>query len=202
MCNENHNIILPHNKFFFEQIFQQYHSELLLFAQNILFDKDEAEDVVQDAFVDIWKQKKDIIVKTSIRTLLYTYVKKRALNRIQHLNIIDKHELQVKEAYLAVQSLKIKEKSISKEMQNILNNFPKQMRLIIEYRYFYDWSYKDIAEVLDIKVNTVKTHISRALKRLRTETKDAKSYGLPIITLFLINSALQQLSYLYSLPLQ
>lgn len=142
---------------------------MLLFAQNILFDEDEAKDVVQDAFLDVWKQEKDIIVESSIRALLFTYVKKRALNRLQHLNIVDKHELRVKEAYLAIYSSKAKEKGMSKEMQNILDSFPKQMRKIVEYRYLYGWAYKDIADVMNIKVNTVKTQVSRALKKLRQE---------------------------------
>ncbi|MFV0555346.1 MAG: sigma-70 family RNA polymerase sigma factor [Mangrovibacterium sp.] len=173
------SIIIPHDKQYFEQLFAEYYSEMLSFAQHILFCEDEAKDAVQDAFLDIWKQEKDIVVKSSIRALLLTYVKKRALNRIQHLNIVDKHELQVKEAYIATYSHQSHERGINKEIQNILDSLPQQMRKIVEYRYLCDWSCNDIAEVLDIKASTVKTQISRALKKFRAESTLVRNYNLP-----------------------
>lgn len=169
MSEKRNDTILYREESFFEELFHKHYAELVLFAQNILFDKDEAKDAVQDAFVDLWNQEEDIAIETSIRALLFTCVKNRAFNRIQHLHIIDKHELQVKEAMLAVHQHRAKEQVISPEMQAILDSFPQQMRQIVEYRYFCNWSYQDIAEKMNIKVATVKTQLYRALKRLRAE---------------------------------
>ncbi|MFV0289596.1 MAG: sigma-70 family RNA polymerase sigma factor [Mangrovibacterium sp.] len=187
MAKQENIKILLHDKKSYEKLFAEYHSDMLAFAQNILFSEDEAKDVVQDVFLDLWKQEKDIEIETTMKTMLFTYVKKRAFNRIQHLNIVDKHELQLKEAYLAAYTKKTNDRTISPEIQKILDGFPQQMRKIVEYRYLCGWSCQDIAEVMNIKVNTVKTQVARALKKFRMATTQVRGYNLPCLIFILFH---------------
>ncbi len=180
-------IRLLHNEAYFEQMYHDYYSELIRFAKNILFDDSEAKDVVQETFLDLWRQKKDIVIKCSLRTYLFACVKNRALNRIQHLNVIDKHQSQLKEAYLTAYNLEdIDDEEMKQDVHAILNTLPNQMKLVVEYHCLYGWTYKDIAEEMGIGVNTVKTHMSRAFKKLRIELTKTGRYNKDLVTILLL----------------
>lgn len=164
--------LIPKNQEFFEKLYCDYYSSLVTFCEGILFDSEEAMDVVQEVFLDLWKKNNQIEIENTIKTYLYTCVKYKAFNRIKKLNIIDRHQDQLKEAYLNTMDFEaMPDEAIKDKIRRILNDCPPQMRKVLEYHSFYGWKYKEIAEELGISVNSVKTHIQRAYKRFRAEFK-------------------------------
>lgn len=177
-------ITIPHQKDFFEEMYKDHYSALLNFAKNLLFDSDEAKDVVQEAFLDLWRQGREIQVATTLRSYLFSCVKNRALTRIQHLNVIDKHKDQLKEAYLSAYNLDdFDDEEMIKEVRGMLDALPEQMRQVVAYHCLYGWSYKDIAEEMGIGVNTVKTHMKRAFQKFRMQYNER---NLNVLMVFLI----------------
>lgn len=123
-------------------------------------------------FFLIYGKNNQIEIENTIKTYLYTCVKYKAFNRIKKLNIIDRHQDQLKEAYLNTMDFEaMPDEAIKDKIRRILNDCPPQMRKVLEYHSFYGWKYKEIAEELGISVNSVKTHIQRAYKRFRAEFK-------------------------------
>lgn len=162
--------IIPKNKEFFEGLYRDYYSSLVKFCEGILFDTDEAKDVVQEVFVDLWNKKESIQIESSIKTYLYSCVKYKAFARIKRLNIIDNHENQLKEAYLFAHEYdSLPSEELKDKIHEIINNLPNQMRKVLEYHSFNGWKYQEIADELGISVNSVKTQIKRAYKRFREE---------------------------------
>ena len=63
----------------FEQLFKNYYAPLRGYCQGIVIDKQISEDIVQDAFVYLWNNRKTLEIKTTIQTYLYSTVRHGAL---------------------------------------------------------------------------------------------------------------------------
>lgn len=169
-AKEKHNFIIPKEKDFFERLYNDHYTSLVRFCEGIIYDSNEAMDIVQEVFLEIWQKSNRLEIEVNIKTYLFACVKFKAFNRIKKLNIIDRHEGQLKEAFLSAQDYDgIPDQEIKDEIRKVIDSFPNQMRQILEYHNLYGWKYQEIADELDISVNTVKTQIKRAYKRFRKE---------------------------------
>lgn len=182
--NHHKTQLIPKNKEYFEELYREYYSSLVRFCEGILFDSEEASDVVQEVFLEIWKKKKSVQIESTIKTYLYTCVKYRAFSRLRKLNIIDKHQDQVKEAYLyGLDQDSLPDEELKIRIRELVDSFPPQMKMVIECHSFYGWKYQEIADELGISINSVKTHVKRAYKRFREEFK---SEYLPLYMIWYI----------------
>ncbi|NEN81499.1 sigma-70 family RNA polymerase sigma factor [Paenibacillus elgii] len=71
------------------------------------------------------------------------------------------------------------ENESQKEMQRLINQLPFKLRIVIIYRFYYDFSHEQVAELLQIPLGTVKSRNHLALKQLRqwldTQAKEEAS---------------------------
>jgi RNA polymerase sigma-70 factor (ECF subfamily) len=152
----------------FTVIFNTYYEPLYRFAARFVREAEIAEGIVQEVFVKIWINKNKINIVYNVKTYLYTTVKNHCLNfikqnkRISSLDEITEKRLininSPEEVYERNEKLKAINKAIER-----LPNRRKQIFLMKKYN---ELSYKEIAEILNISLNTVKTQMKRALKSL------------------------------------
>ncbi len=155
---------------YFAELYEKYYAQMVLFAEGFLYDRDEAKDVVQDVFSDLWKKGEKPYLYSSEKTYLFACVKNRAINRIKKLNIIDKHQDQLQEAYLFSCQPDIPlDENLKNQIKAILEGMPLQMRSVLELHVFKGLKYAEIADKLGISINSVKTQMKRAFKRFRKE---------------------------------
>lgn len=75
----------------YKSLFRRYYTNLLFYATRIVGEED-AEDVVQDVFVELWKRKDAMKVGEQIQAFLYRAVYTRALNVLKHRDIVSGYE--------------------------------------------------------------------------------------------------------------
>ena len=75
----------------YKSLFRRYYTNLLFYATRIVGEED-AEDVVQDVFVELWKRKDTMKVGEQIQAFLYRAVYTRALNVLKHRDIVSGYE--------------------------------------------------------------------------------------------------------------
>jgi len=166
------------NKFVFSFIFKTYYSPLCAYAATIIKFPHLAEEVVQEAFIKIWENHQQIQVDLSLRAYLYRCIHNHCLNYIKSLKVSQKRSDEVvKEityhAGLMTQNFSegLLDKLVSEELEQIfdeeINNLPEQCREVFSLSRYNQLTYPEIAEKLNISVNTVKTQMSRALDKLR-----------------------------------
>ncbi len=80
------------NEQVFEQLFRQYYASLCRYADSIVKDLDDAEEVVQTVFVTIWEKRLDIEINLSLKSYLYRAVHNHCLNRLKHNKIKEAHQ--------------------------------------------------------------------------------------------------------------
>ncbi len=153
---------------YLEDFFNSNYLRFNSFAFNYLFDKNECEDIVQDVFITFWEQKKIFSNLISVKAFFYTSIRNMCLNSI-------KHDL-VKQKYFQENQYKIEstefflEEILRKEAYGIIydeiNKLPLMERKVLLLS-LKEYSNEQIACELGLKINTVKTHKSRAYQVLR-----------------------------------
>lgn len=154
----------------FEILFIRYYPGLIRYAKNLLpYPSDEAEDIITDAFFKIWQQRETVNIHTSVVSYLYVVVRSRIYDfyraKRMHVPIEDALDFAGPE-YLVPDHLLVY-KELCMEMEYLISLLPKRTRLIYQMNRNDNITYKDIAVILDISVNSVKTHMYRAISFLK-----------------------------------
>lgn len=169
---------LPEQRF--RQIFRALYSSLSFYATRLVQD-DEAEDIVQEAFMELWKRKEDIEDESHIKAFLYRIVYTRALNVIKHRTVVNNHADSVKKVtqfkldYYDPEANDvmgyIEGLETRKQINDAISKLPAKCREVFILSYQHDKKNKEIAEQLGISIRTVEVHLYKALKTLRTRLK-------------------------------
>ncbi len=169
-AKDNQKILISKDVQFFAKLYERYYSNMVLFADSIIYDENEAKDIVQDVFADLWKETKKVHVYNSMKTYLYSCVKNKAYNRLKKLNIIDRHQDLLNEAYLfTCETQTHTNEELTKQIHEVIANMPEKMREVLTMHVIQEMKYAEISEELGISINSVKTHLKRAYKRFRQE---------------------------------
>ena len=149
------------------------------FAYNIALravgDDQDAEDIVQEAFVRAWRSLAGFRVDARFRTWLYRIVINLCYSQLPRLrkevNLLDAPNGQ---AFLPDRSpesnpeSRVEDKQVLEFLREQIGALPGQYQILLLLRHQEDCSYTEIAEIMDLPLGTVKTRIHRARKRLRS----------------------------------
>lgn len=155
----------------FADVFRTYHVPLVRYARGITEDLATAEDVVQDVFTKLWQDRKELTVEVSLKGLLYTMVRNRALNAnrdrqkvARDVNLEDMDERHRSEpATDEVLSAEHLQERIRDWVDDLA---PRRKEAFLLSRY-HGFTHKEIASIMGVAKRTVDTHILLALKELR-----------------------------------
>ena len=169
----------------FESLFNFYCQKLINFSRRYVWDKQSAENIVQDIFLKIWQNRNVLDPSKSIKTYLFAAVKNESLKHLRHADV---HKRWAEFISLSQDRAIDPEKTLSenetkKEIENAISSLPEKCREIFTMSKFDKLKYSEIAGILNISIKTVETQMGRALKKLRERLKT-------IITLLIIGISL------------
>jgi len=154
----------------FRQLFQYYSPRLNQFAYSIVKVKEAATEIVDDVFIKLWKQRERVTAISNIRVYLYVAVKNSSLNYLS-----SKAHRQITEPFnhfdIALSRDQAPdEKMISAELQAkitaAIESLPPRCKMIFKLVREDGLRYKDVAEILNLTVNTVDAQMVIAVKRI------------------------------------
>ncbi|MEQ8472959.1 MAG: RNA polymerase sigma-70 factor [Marinoscillum sp.] len=164
------------NRQVFEKIYVEFYPRLVAFAEGYVYSREDGKGIVQNLFVHLWLHPDQLSTPTSLKSYLFTAVKNRCLNHIRDLNISDRHKLQYIEAQLYSQHATniSQEPALEDELLKQIQELPDQMKEILILKYFKNKRRTEIANLLGISENTVKTQLKRGKKKLLKQLKEKK----------------------------
>lgn len=166
----------------FDNVYRHYFRGLCAFCSQYVT-LSESEEIVQDTMMWLWENRKTLIPELTLKTLLFTIVKNKALNKISHFEIKRKVHLEIAEKYESEFSSPdfYLENELFRLYEEALRKLPAEFRQAYEMNRNQQLTHKEIAEKLNVSPQTVNYRIGQALKILRSELKDY----LLLIMLFL-----------------
>jgi len=155
----------------FSILFQRYYAPLFRFAGRFVKDGPTAENIVQNVFVNLWIEREKRNIQTSLKAYLYQMVHNQSLNLLKR----ERKNFSYEEIALAYHKTtpSPEENAVEKELylavHRAIDKLPLRCRQIYLMKRYDQMKYAEIARILNISVNTVKTQMKRALKSLLRE---------------------------------
>lgn len=152
----------------FHLLYKEYFASLQAYAVRYVYDWQDAQDIVQDAYFSLWVNRLQYNPSRNIFTYLLVIVKNACINHIRHLKIRDSHQDKIIEAMLFadVDDPEIDD-GLKQRLQEVLAMLPDKGYLILTEHILKRKKVSDIAAEMDIAESTVKTHLKRVMKVLR-----------------------------------
>ncbi len=154
----------------FEQTYTDYWQKLNAFSYTMTQDKDLAQNIVQDVFIDLWERKDDLNIN-AIEPYLFRAVKNQIFKHYQN-NRFDKTIMEDKFEDYIIDNFSTIDPEVTDLLYSLLDKLPEKRKEVLLMYKFQDMSIDQIADELGISKQTVKNQISSALKQLREGLKD------------------------------
>lgn len=167
----------------FEEIYLTYFSKMKHFAKEYVISDEEAENIVQDVFTELWEKREMLTMPVNLIAYLFTTIKNKCLNHLRHKAVIQETTTLIQEEYaislrMNLNSLEafdenlFSEQDVEKIISRALDSLSDKCREVFIMSKLQGKKQKQIAEELNISVNTVETQMGIAYKKLRVELKD------------------------------
>ena len=161
----------------YQALFHRYYPCLIFYATRLVGEED-AEDVVQDVFVELWRRQESIEIGDQIQAFLYRAVYTRSLNVLKRRNVEDGYSIAMKEINQRRTEFyqpdnneiirRIEDRELRKEIHKAINELPDKCKEVFKLSYLHEMRNKEIANVLGVSLRTVEAHMYKALKYLRS----------------------------------
>jgi RNA polymerase sigma-70 factor (ECF subfamily) len=154
----------------FESLFHQYYGGLCRYAESLVGMKEVAEEVVQDVFYNIWKNRESLRIRQSLKSYLYraaynnSMMHLRKMRRVHFMEDLSRPEPALDEPDPS-QVIQLNE--VSKLITDTLAQLPERTREIFRLNRHEGLKYREIARKLSISEKTVEANMGKALKALR-----------------------------------
>ena len=152
-----------------EILIEKYKNNIYAVAFNICKNKYDAEDVVQDTFIQYLSHKKDFQSEQHIRAWIIRVAINKAKNKN---NLFFRRNSLPLEDYMETLTFESDE---SYELFEAVMKLPEKYRIVIHLFYYEDYSVQEIADILKITQTNVKVRLSRGRLSLRKTLKEAWS---------------------------
>jgi RNA polymerase sigma-70 factor (family 1) len=162
------------NEAAFEALFTRHYTGLLRYAQTLLrYPSDAAEDAVAEVFGTLWTSRAQLAVHGSLAAYLYTAVKHRAFDRLREqrrtpLEAADELALAQPEAEHLQPDHLLAFQELSEQVSHLIGQLPERTRQVFQLHREGGLTYEEMAGLLGISINSVKTHMFRALRFLKS----------------------------------
>jgi RNA polymerase sigma-70 factor, ECF subfamily len=166
----------------FRDLYLRYHRRLARFLTRLTKRREDAEEIINDTLWIVWQRAGDFRNASRVSTWITGIAYRRALNMIRRASTHERAmRLEITEAEPTVS-----DDAHALEQRQLLDSglaqLPLEQRLVLEFTYYLDHSCEEIAEIMGCPVNTVKTRMFNARRKLRSilsdETPDAENrYG-------------------------
>lgn len=155
-------------------------NKLFRFSLRIVGNPSEAEDVVQEVFIKMWKSREKWHQYNNIEAWCMRMTKNLSIDKLRSkhqkvgflpegMDFIAPNSSPEKRTELKDSVLKIKD---------LIKGLPEKQRMVIHLRDLEGFTYKEIAEQLDIPLNQVKVYLFRARQSIKSQMINIDSYGI------------------------
>ncbi len=149
----------------YNKLFERYYGRLCQYVYSLLMDKNDTEDVVQELFLNIWKNRERIEIKENVGGYLYKMAKHLALNHLRSKDYFN--NLSETQDQLSYEDNRVESEEFRIALYGCIDHLPDRCKEVLLLHRIKGLKQKEISEKLDISVKTIKNQIWTSLQKLR-----------------------------------
>jgi len=161
----------------YETLFRRYYEPLCLYSNKITGDMNSSEDIVQELFYTVWKDRTSLRIVWSVKSYLYGAVRNQSLQYLERMNVRKLYyqkmvadEIPESDPNDSPQRI-LEYKELEQRLEFVLEKLPKRRRDIFRMSRFEGKKYEEIAQEMSLSVKSIEAEISKALQELRKSLK-------------------------------
>jgi RNA polymerase sigma-70 factor (ECF subfamily) len=145
------------------------------FVLRLVQDEPTAEDIATDVFLDVWRHADRFEGRSAVSTWILGIARFKALSALRRRSLepFDHESATVVEDPADTPATALEKKDTSQIIRQCLTELPVQHREIIDLAYYHEKSLEEVAEIVGIPKNTVKTRMFRARSQLAGLLREA-----------------------------
>jgi RNA polymerase sigma-70 factor (ECF subfamily) len=163
------------DKLAMQLLFARHHVRVYRFVLRFVRDESLAEDLISEVFLDVWRQASRFERRSSVGTWLLAIGRHKALSALRgrRSELLDDEQAAAIEDPGDDPEMAVQKKDKSEILRDCLNGLSAEHREIIDLVYYHEKSVEEVAGIVGIPANTVKTRMFYARKRLSELLKAA-----------------------------
>jgi len=152
-------------------------NRLYRFAKRLVISVPEAEDIVQEVFMRLWSRRERLNEYRSIEAFAMTITKNLCLDKLKAKRHKTDDPTERNEKISGTTPYRMLELNDSyKKVQEIIQTLPEQQKMIMHLRDIEEYEFEEIAETMNLTINTIRVNLSRARKKVRETLIKTYSY--------------------------
>lgn len=156
------------------ELFQMYEEDVYRMAYVYLGNSEDALDVVQETAYRSYKSIKKVKEPQYFKTWL---IKIAISCSIDQLRKRKKEVQMLAEYHDSVVAVEDNDISLTISLKDLIESLGLEEKHVIILRFYYDFTIREVAEIMNIPLGTGKTLLYRALKKLRKRVEEEETYG-------------------------
>lgn len=159
----------------FDHIYTAYRKWLWIAALGILQNETEAEEIVQEFFIDFWQvqAEKDFTDINHLKKYLFVSIRNRCINKLESNKVKKRrYERMNLPQGFTLPANRLEQNELQRLLNDAIGKLPPVRSKVFRMGYLFQRSRKEIANALNISEESVKKHMMLALKDLRVSLKN------------------------------
>jgi RNA polymerase sigma-70 factor (ECF subfamily) len=162
----------------FEVIYERHASAAFSLAYRIVGTRNGAEDVSQEAFLNLWRSgARYDSARGSVRTWVLGIVHHRAIDFLRRATVHDKRRASdegIEERFESGErtDVEVARRDEAQTVRNAMDVLPREQRQVIELAYFGGFTHTEIADMISTPIGTIKGRMRLGLKKMRDQLSD------------------------------
>ncbi len=178
----------------FREIMEHWYSRLFNFARGYLNNTENTKEVIQDVFLQLWDHRQKLAADTSLNAYLFTLTRNRCIDLIRREKLMLQFRTDKQEEYARLsesgQALsdpilnEIFAMELQSEIDQAIHSLPDQCRTVFLMSRTNGMKNKEIGAMLNLSEKTVESHLTKALRTIRTSLEQKFPGMLNLLTIF------------------
>jgi RNA polymerase sigma-70 factor (ECF subfamily) len=152
----------------FETLYRLYHPRLTRFLMNMLRRPQLAEEALNDTMMVVWKRPEAFNGTSKVSTWIFAIAYRTALKaRSRYDEPVEDHEAETRASGDRGPEADLGQRQVQEVLMGAMGQLSPEHRAVVDLTYFHEAGYREIAEILDCPVGTVKSRMLHARRHLK-----------------------------------
>lgn len=152
----------------FEQLYRAYHGRLTRFLDRMTRRRALVDEVLNDTMLVVWNRSHRFDGSSKVSTWIFAIAYRKALKALRQDEAVEDEHRDERPATTAGPEQQAENRQARAQLARALDALSDDHRVVVELTYFHGMGYREIAQIVDCPVDTVKTRMFHARRRLRS----------------------------------